>query len=311
MDMAASWFKGRHIALAGVAIMGALFGISGEMRHVRASTEAFADPAFQRLWDRTDAPVAQAEVSRTWVWGPAPGRSMLEPFKEGPAGVHLVQYFDKARMEINDPRTDSRDPFYVTNGLLVVEMISGRVQTGINAFEAMTPNDQIIAGDPGANAPTYAALSKVASVGLPGQDNRAMPINAGASFPSLLINRDGDWSGLPPYSVPAQFKPGAYIEETGHNIPSVFWEYLNREDLVYQDGSYVTGKLFDWVSAFGYPITEAYWTRIQVGGEDRLVLFQAFQRRILTYSPQNPPGWQVEMGNVGAQYYTWRYGDSD
>jgi hypothetical protein len=38
-----------------------------------------------------------------------------------------------------------------------------------------------------------------------------------------------------------------------------------------------------------------------------MVLFQAFQRRILTYTPDNPEGWKVEMGNVGAQYYNWRY----
>lgn len=301
--------KGWRLTLAGVAVTGALFGIGAELLQARARAEDFADPAFKRIWERTDAPVAQARVSRTWVWGPTPGRSMLEPFKEGPNGVHLVQYFDKARMEVNDPQKNSSDPFYVTNGLLVVETISGRLQTGVNEFQSKAPNDQVIAGDPDSDAPTYAALRKVASVGLPGEDNRAMLLNPGGSFPSLFINREGEWTGLPPYSVPAQFKPAVYIEETGHNIPSLFWEYLNSEDLVYHSGSYVTGKVLDWVSAFGYPITEAYWMRIKVAGEDRLVLFQAFQRRILTYSPMNALGWQVEMGNVGAQYYTWRYGD--
>jgi hypothetical protein len=46
---------------------------------------------------------------------------------------------------------------------------------------------------------------------------------------------------------------------------------------------------------------------IKVAGRDRLVLFQAFQRRVLTFSPENAEGWKVEMGNVGAQYYRWRY----
>jgi len=31
-------------------------------------------------------------------------------------------------------------------------------------------------------------------------------------------------------------------------------------------------------------------------------------QRVLTYTPSNPAGWQVEMGNVGRHYYTWRYG---
>ena len=41
-----------------------------------------------------------------------------------------MQYFDKARMEINDPNGDRNNLYFVTNGRLVVEMISGRVQTG-------------------------------------------------------------------------------------------------------------------------------------------------------------------------------------
>ena len=36
-----------------------------------AQTPAFADPAFRRVWERTDLPVAQGRVNRTWMWGPA------------------------------------------------------------------------------------------------------------------------------------------------------------------------------------------------------------------------------------------------
>ena len=38
------------------------------------------------------------------------------------------------------------------------------------------------------------------------------------------------------------------------------------------------------------------------------VLIQAFERRVLTYTPANPRAFQVEMGNVGRHYYDWRYG---
>ncbi|MGI8690178.1 MAG: fibronectin type III domain-containing protein, partial [Thermomicrobiales bacterium] len=37
------------------------------------------------------------------------------------------------------------------------------------------------------------------------------------------------------------------------------------------------------------------------------VLVQPFQRRVLSYTPTNPPGFQVEMGNIGQHYYQWRY----
>jgi len=36
---------------------------------------------------------------------------------------------------------------------------------------------------------------------------------------------------------------------------------------------------------------------------------QVFERRVLTYTPGNPPGWDVEAGNVGLHYYEWRYGE--
>lgn len=47
---------------------------------------------------------------------------------------------------------------------------------------------------------------------------------------------------------------------------------------------------------------------MRVSGELRWVLVQAFERRILTYTPDNDPSWRVEMGNVGRHYYEWRYG---
>ena len=37
-------------------------------------------------------------------------------------------------------------------------------------------------------------------------------------------------------------------------------------------------------------------------------MVQLFQRRVLTYEPGAPTAYQVQMGNVGQQYYSWRYG---
>ena len=60
-----------------------------------------------------------------------------------------MQYYDKARMEINDPSGERDSRFFVTNGLLVVELISGRVQTGDQEFEsqARPPSQVPVAGD--------------------------------------------------------------------------------------------------------------------------------------------------------------------
>ena len=49
---------------------------------------------------------------------------------------------------------------------------------------------------------------------------------------------------------------------------------------------------------------------MRVGGVQKQVFVQAFERRVLTYTPGNPPGFAVEAGNVGLQYLRWRYGDA-
>ena len=57
----------------------------------------------------------------------------------------------------------------------------------------------------------------------------------------------------------------------------------------------------NWVYVMGYPLTEPYWIRIKAGGQERWVLMQAFQRRVLTYSPFNAEGWKVEMATWAAR----------
>ncbi len=63
----------------------------------------------------------------------------------------------------------------------------------------------------------------------------------------------------------------------------------------------------DWVKDLGFPLTEAYWTRGRVGGQEKDILVQAFERRVLTFTPSNKDPFKVEMGNVGLHYFNWRY----
>src|SRR5689334_9413843 len=80
-----------------------------------AAPPAFADPAFQRTWERTDGPVNIGIVPRGYYWGPQPGAVKQEAYAEAAGGARLVQYFDKSRMELNNPNGDKSSPFYVTN----------------------------------------------------------------------------------------------------------------------------------------------------------------------------------------------------
>ncbi len=260
----------------------------------------FADPAFERVWQRNDRPIAEQRANRSWTWGPHGLMARTEGYIQSASGLRQVQYFDKGRMEVNDPRGDRNSQWFVTTGLLVIELISGRTQIGDGQFVQHSPANIPIAGDQGdPNAPTYASFG-----GVSGQQ----PGDRTGQIVGETLNRSGQ---VGTYAGPQrpEARLAHFVTESGHNIPQVFWDYLNASGTIYEGRRYSGGTLVNWVFTLGYPISEPYWTRIKVGGVDRDVLVQPFQRRVLTYSPDNPSGWQVEMGNVGRHYYLWRYGE--
>ncbi len=248
-------------------------------------------------------------MQRSWYWGPEPGEVKTEPYSGSVSGTRLVQYFDKARMEINDPDGDRSSPWYVTTGLLVSEMVSGKEQVGDSQFNPIGPAEIAVGGDglsTDPDAPTYTSFRPVASLTGPGA-NRA-PNRTGQSV-TATINRAGIVGDNPSMA----FYPGAviaaYSDELGHNIPQAMWGFLNLKGPVEEGGALKDGgTIADWVFVMGYPITEPYWARIKIDGIYYDALFQMYQRRALAYIPSFPQGWQVQMGNVGAHYYRWLYG---
>ncbi|HLT18834.1 MAG TPA: hypothetical protein VKZ96_05185, partial [Thermomicrobiales bacterium] len=262
-----------------------------------------AASAFARTWERPDYPVASGQTNRTWMWGPeAFTGALIEEYWEAPGHERTVQYFDKSRMEITDPNGNPNSDWYVTNGLLVVELISGRMQTGDNSFENRNPAIVNVAGDDDdPTGPTYRTFSYVLDE--PARDE--------GELITERVDRSGKVtsdSSLTEYGVTA----ARYVPETRHTVAAPFWQFMNSSGTVYRDGRYVTDTLFPSAYyATGLPIAEAYWAEVKVGGEYKDVLLQCFERRCLTYTPDNPEGWQVEAGNVGLHYYAWRYGSGD
>jgi hypothetical protein len=266
----------------------------------------FADPAFRRVWERTDLPVADHTVARTWFWGPSPNTpGLVEPNKESPNGQRLVQYFDKSRMEINNPAGNPNDQFFVTNGLLTVELISGRMQVGESSYETRYPACIPTTGDSGdTTAPTYNAMQKVSNTTLgdhPAGDRMGQVITA-------TIDRLGNVGSDPAKAVYTGTKVAYFDTVTNHNIPGVFWTFLNESGPVYENGVTSTAQLINpWYYASGRPISEAYWTRATIDGKITDVMIQMYERRALTYVPSYTAAWQVEMANIGQHYYDWRY----
>ncbi|HQZ89646.1 MAG TPA: CAP domain-containing protein [Thermomicrobiales bacterium] len=253
---------------------------------------------FQRVWSRTDEPIAAGKVARTWMWGPAAVSGLsYEPYVESPGGQRIVQYFDKSRMEITQPGAPDDGLWYVTNGLLVVELVSGRRQIGDAASELRTPANVNVAGDPDdTSGPTYASFGSLLD---------AQPAASG-SFLTRRLTRDGsvtDDATLARWGATA----GSIDEVTHHAIADPFWAFMTAKGLIIAEGVVVTAPLFESpYYATGRPISEAYWATVRVGGTPRDVLMQCFERRCLTWTPENPPDWRVEAGNVGLHYLAWQ-----
>jgi hypothetical protein len=272
-----------------------------------APSPAFANSQFEQVWSRTDQPVANGAIARSWLWGPQPGEVRTEPFAEAPGGKRTVQYFDKARMEVNSAVTDPTNPWSTTTGLLVVEMVSGLVQTGASSYDNRSPSNMAVVGDSSAptsldTAPRYTSFRDVAS--LPGSPSRRYPSAIGEPV-TATIDRSGKVGTLQDRQNEVRYS--AYSPETGHNIPDVFARFMESEDMVNERGALHKARLFDPVYLLGHPISEAYWATAPIGGKSERVLVQLYQRRVLTYVPSFSPGWQVQMGNVGQHYYAWRY----
>jgi len=268
----------------------------------------FNDPAFGLTWNRVDKPVQDGVgVGRGYTWGPVVGGSenITSEIYEGVS--RRVQYFDKARMEINNPAADPTSLYYVTTGLLVKELVTGQRQDGDFTFTLLSPSTIQIAGDPntgGANAiaPTYASFKEVVTFN--GSEN-GTPNAIGSLINSNLIK-----SGLVSTITPPETQLiGGYDSVTNHNIAAVFSQFGNQTGLVWNNGKLSQDSIFfgNPTYVLGRPVSEPYWLQAVVGGVQKDVLVQLFERRVLTYTPTNPTGFKVEMGNVGQHYYQWRY----
>jgi hypothetical protein len=273
----------------------------------------FGDDAFRRVWDRTDSLVQDGSVARSWFWGPVQRSGPLYERLDGfPGNQHTVQYFDKSRMEVN-PTADPASKWRVTNGLLTVELISGLMQIGLHSTETRQPSTIPLASDgDDANAPTYASFLHVSNTA---RENHPQPAAEGADV-NAIIDRAGNVRSDPARNR-ADTRIARYVPETQHNIPGIFWDFLNQAGPVRLGGAQTTEALSDpWNFATGFPISEAYWAYVKITDADhvarmRWVLVQAYERRVLTFIPDYPAPWNIQMGNIGLHYVQWRYGGLD
>jgi hypothetical protein len=248
------------------------------------AASAFANPAFQTQWQ-------QGEALTPNFWGPLANAKdgTQEPYKEAQGSSRLVQYFDKGRMELTNGA--------VTNGLLASELVTGRIQTGDSTFEDHAQPAIPVAGDPNTSGATYADFA--------------------GEFRLLLDPFQSHIGGFLDFARTPQGRLTFYTPAGPDNtnmdsskIPNDLLQPLASYDAVTQHNVFApfgTYRNLVGFATIGLAISEPFFSQVTVAGNLRVIAIQVFERRLLTYTPTNPAGFQVEMGNVGQHYYQWRY----
>lgn len=253
------------------------------------AASGYASPMIEASWK-------QAEGIQPNFWGPLSTArdGQQEPYKEAPSGKRTVQYFDKARMEQFDRNAR------VTTGLLTVELKGGKLQLGDGTFEQRSPAQINIAGDPGTTGLTYADLSKFAEY--------YDPTNAN-TFSAYIATGNHQFTPLTaenakPYAAQFDTPSGdtfTYVADPsnhyGQVVYSPFQDFIKRLT--------DAGVAIDQTP--GYPISPVVIAQVPIAGKTTTVFVQAFERRVLTYNPNNDAAFRVEFGNIGQHYYRWRY----
>lgn len=309
-----SRFHGITIVLVVVAIIVTVAGSAFAVDH----EHPIGNPAFERVWQRQDRPVDErVTTDRSWTWGPSRSATMTEQFVDATDGSsqRTVQYFDKSRMEINDPGADPTAQWYVTNGLLPIEMMTGEKQIGFNTFvEEPSPANITAVGNidlanPGAFFPTYADLEDVYQN--PGAITEGSSKVGSTATEMIQKNSDGSIETVPFTDYVDDSKTRLTMGANGHTVPQAFVDFQNTNGPIWNGSSYISQQVYDPLFVFGKPVTEPYWVRVGVGDRaNQPILFQVFERRVMTYDPNEVnPVFKVAMGNVGQHFHIWQYGE--
>jgi hypothetical protein len=237
---------------------------------------AFANPAFQRTWVNA----ASASTQVLDLWGSEPLDWRVESYAGAPKDRRIVQYFERGRMEAEAGSNQ------ITSGALVNEMARGEIDLGAGlVLERQPPETPIDSGEDHELVPTYLTLSRLLERA---EDRTGQRVTS-------WIDRDAH---IQRSSTPEVVRLAQYVDATGHNLPDVTVELFERPEF----------QTERWVESLGYPISEPYWTEYRRPEQAGPSLVQAFERRILIYTPGLEPSRQFTVASSGRHYVDWRYG---
>lgn len=257
-----------------------------------------AASVFQQRWQQHDQLVANRQANRSWTWGPNPITEVIREQYYIPETYEWrerqVQYYDKGRMEINDPDADPSSLWYVTSGRLPIDLMLA--PTRYRPFRQWKDAYITAIGDYG-SFPTYLDLQPLYESPGKARPERLNQPATDLIEPDLTISQFTDYVN----DNATTLRQG----QNNHLVPQGFIDFMTQQGPMLRNGKRVNAQIYDPLYIFGLPMTPAVWVRAQVGGVIHPVLFQVFERRVLTYTPDNPAAFRVEMGNVGSHYHNW------
>ncbi|HRN96494.1 MAG TPA: hypothetical protein PLD54_03545 [Candidatus Levybacteria bacterium] len=262
------------------------FGAAAVMNRVLPENAFAALPvdAFKDTYEKTK------DAGR--IWGEQLTGNMRETYEfsdpNNPFSVRPVRYYSKGRMDVNPNEKEYHD-WFVKSGLLVQEMLTGRMQVGDNKFIDIGISNENIVGDPDRGNITYKSIATANTTDRDILQSGQQVIKTVDLSGNVRSDRQYEHHGV---------TITRFVPETGHGIAGPLWESMQKDGKNYNDNPfYFTG----------YPVSEPYWSKAMVDGVERDVLVQAFERRTLTYTPDNSSEWRTEAGNAGLHYLQWRY----
>ena len=248
------------------------------------------DPTIDGAWRAVDGANLGGAIQRPWVWGPAP-LAMTVDHVPG-VGERRSAWFDKGRIDINDPNGDRSSIWYAAGAPLVTELLAGAIRINEQIWVARDDALIPVAGDMDQPSPvTYATLGTLATLPTAASAGVGPSEQAIGSRVTTLLEPSGTLllDGVSQATVTI----GAYDTVAGHNVAQPFVDWM----VTLGDAALPT---------VGQALTEPYWIDTVIGGENRRVLVQAFERRVLSFDPAQPGPWQVESANSGVHYRLWR-----
>ncbi len=256
---------------------------------------AFDSEQLLNIWQHADQPVIDRQETRGWMWGMSAMVAHYDPYHTSTTSPPQLQYLPNGWANGVLASPDPADPWFITFGFLTQDLMNNALQSEADWTIPRRSADMPLVGDShDTTAPSYTSFQRV----------------MGTRFPDLTgepvldtLDHEGT-IGLYTGERYDEARLAFFFEQTGHNIPLVFWEFLNNRGNNTEAGRGDTADRSlaeaykTWQHTIGPPLTEPYWVNVTLDSEAQHVLVQVFQRRVLTYTPTKPVEEQITMLDV-------------